>query len=125
MRCAVGFADVSGFTSLSQQVELAELSRLLSAFENVGSEIVREHGGRVVTFLGDAVMLVTADLSPDGDCFGTPVNLASRLTGAAQPGELRVDAAVAAALEPGRAVELQPIALRGFTEPVSPWRVGP
>lgn len=155
--CSVGFADVSGFTTLSQQVDLTELSQLLSAFETVSTEVVREHGGRVVKFLGDAVMFVTVDaahlvevaraliddsrgtadglliraggatgevLSQDGDYFGTPVNLASRLTGAASPGELLVDDAVAAALEPGVAIRLEPIALRGFTEPVTPWRVG-
>jgi hypothetical protein len=58
-RIGVGFADLSGFTRLSQQVPLAELSRILTAFEEAASETVQNHGGRVVKFLGDAVMWVS------------------------------------------------------------------
>ncbi|MDQ1710780.1 MAG: hypothetical protein QOE45_230 [Frankiaceae bacterium] len=59
VRGAVGFADVSGFTALSQVATAAELSRLLTTFENVATTLVQERGGRVVKFIGDAVMFVT------------------------------------------------------------------
>ncbi len=58
-RIGVGFADLSGFTRLSQQVPLNELSHILTAFEEAATETVHAHGGRVVKFLGDAVMWVS------------------------------------------------------------------
>jgi class 3 adenylate cyclase len=61
VRCGVGFADLSGFTSLSQRVNLAELSDVLSTFASTTSDVVHEHGGRVVKLIGDAVMWVNAD----------------------------------------------------------------
>ena len=63
IRCAVGFADLSGFTQMSQAMPLPELSHLLAAFEEAASDTVQDGGGRVVKFLGDAVMFVapTAD----------------------------------------------------------------
>lgn len=54
----VGFADLSGFTRLSQQLPLADLSRILTAFEEAATDTVQDRGGRVVKFMGDAVMWV-------------------------------------------------------------------
>ncbi len=58
VRCGVGFADLSGFTTLSRQLDLAELSKVLVAFEDHASHVVQAGGGRVVKFIGDAVMFV-------------------------------------------------------------------
>jgi class 3 adenylate cyclase len=58
VRCGVGFADLTGFTSMSQAMPMQELSYLLSAFEEASSDTVQDAGGRVVKFLGDAVMFV-------------------------------------------------------------------
>jgi class 3 adenylate cyclase len=57
--CGVGFADLSGFTALTQTLTPAELSALLSEFGNAVSDVVHADGGRVVKFLGDAVMWVS------------------------------------------------------------------
>lgn len=59
VRCGVGFADLTGFTQLSQAKPLSELSRLLAAFEEAATDTVHDAGGRVVKFLGDAVMFVS------------------------------------------------------------------
>lgn len=59
--CGVGFADLSGFTSLSQRMSLPALSELLSTFASTASDVVHEHGGRVVKLIGDAIMWVNAD----------------------------------------------------------------
>ena len=56
----VGFADLSGFTSLTQQLSAAELSRLLNEFSGVAADVVNADGGRVVKFIGDAVMWVSS-----------------------------------------------------------------
>lgn len=63
VRNGVGFADLSGFTALSQRATLPELAALLTAFDATAAEVVQDGGGRVVKFLGDAVMWVAP--SPD------------------------------------------------------------
>lgn len=61
IRVAVGFADLCGFTGLSQHLTMDGLSQLLTGFEAVAADVVADHGGRLVKFLGDAVMYVTTD----------------------------------------------------------------
>jgi adenylate cyclase len=61
--CGVGFADLSGFTELTQRLTSAELSDLLIEFGGAVSDVVHASGGRVVKFIGDEVMWVAA--TPD------------------------------------------------------------
>ena len=61
VRVGVGFTDLSGFTGLTESLSLPELSSLLTVFEEVADDIVREHQGRVVKYIGDAVMYVALD----------------------------------------------------------------
>jgi adenylate cyclase len=53
---AVGFADLVGFTALSQQVPDQELARLVDRFEAIAYDTVAAEGGRVVKMIGDEVM---------------------------------------------------------------------
>jgi class 3 adenylate cyclase len=152
IRLAVGFADVSGFTALSSAATSAELSRLLTDFEYVATTVVHEHGGRVVKFIGDAVMYVctTADaavdaatrlverstapvraglsygllLAQDGDYFGPPVNLAARLAAVAEPRQVLVSDDLQQRLTNGReTTALPPQELRGIADPVVAYAV--
>ncbi len=59
--CGVGFADLSGFTALTQTLTPAELSALLDEFGATTADVVHADGGRIVKFLGDAVMWVNAN----------------------------------------------------------------
>jgi class 3 adenylate cyclase len=59
--CGIGFADLSGFTALTQALTPAELSELLNDFGATVSDVVLANGGRVVKFLGDAVMWVSSE----------------------------------------------------------------
>jgi class 3 adenylate cyclase len=59
--CGVGFADLSGFTALTQTLTPAELSTLLTEFGATVSDVVHADGGRVVKFIGDAVMWVSSN----------------------------------------------------------------
>jgi class 3 adenylate cyclase len=59
VRLGVGFADLSGFTGLTETLTLPELSSLLTVFEEVADQVVRAEDGRVVKYIGDAVMFVT------------------------------------------------------------------
>ncbi|MGE2688719.1 adenylate/guanylate cyclase domain-containing protein [Mycolicibacterium pulveris] len=58
--CGIGFADLTGFTALTQRLTPAELSDLLVEFGGVVSDLVHVDGGRVVKFIGDEVMWVTS-----------------------------------------------------------------
>jgi adenylate cyclase len=58
---AVGFADLVGFTALSQQVPDDELARLVDRFEAIAYDTVSSHNGRVVKMIGDEVMFTTTD----------------------------------------------------------------
>ncbi|MDT7545966.1 MAG: hypothetical protein QOE99_2076 [Actinomycetota bacterium] len=157
VRCGVGFADLSGFTALSSAMPMQMLSKLLATFEDVTTDTVHDLGGRVVKFLGDAVMYVAptspmlatiacalvdhpkaaeADLqvragiaygdvlAQDGDYFGPPVNLASRLVAIAAPGEVLAAPSVVPLLGlEHTATEREPQVLRGIAEPVTPYAV--
>lgn len=53
---AVGFADLVGFTSLSEQLSDTETAELIERFEVLANDIVVGGGGRVVKMIGDEVM---------------------------------------------------------------------
>lgn len=53
---AVGFADLVGFTSLSEQLSDTETAELIEGFERVATDIIVGGGGRVVKMIGDEVM---------------------------------------------------------------------
>jgi class 3 adenylate cyclase len=58
--CGIGFADLSNFTVLTQALAPAQLSVLLNEFAGAVSDVVHADGGRVVKFIGDEVMWVSA-----------------------------------------------------------------
>jgi adenylate cyclase len=58
---AIGFADLVGFTSLSQQISGPELARVVDRFEELAFDQVAGHGGRVAKMIGDEVMFVVDD----------------------------------------------------------------
>ncbi len=55
----VGFADMVGFTVLSQQLSEDELAVVVSRFEEVAHYTVTGCGGRLVKMIGDEAMFVT------------------------------------------------------------------
>jgi adenylate cyclase len=55
---AVGFADMVGYTVLSQHIEEAQLAAVVSRFEELAYDTVTGLGGRVVKMIGDEVMFV-------------------------------------------------------------------
>jgi adenylate cyclase len=66
---AVGFADMVGFTTLSQQLSEEELAAVVARFEEVAHETVTAGGGRVVKMIGDEAMFV-ADSALDAARIG-------------------------------------------------------
>ncbi len=61
---AVGFADMTGYTSLTRRVSARTLTEILETFESIASDLAAENGGRIVKTLGDEVMFV-ADTAAD------------------------------------------------------------
>jgi adenylate cyclase len=57
----VGFADLVGFTALSQSITASELAAIVDRFEAIAYEHVPERGGRVVKMIGDEVMFDVPD----------------------------------------------------------------
>ncbi len=73
---AVGFADLSGFTKLSQRVSIERLAELVDEFESTAFDVVSSRGGRAVKLIGDEMMFV-ADSLPAAVDIG--LDLAERL----------------------------------------------
>lgn len=61
----VGFADLSRFTTLSNDLDGLALGHLVEDFESRCTDIVTAGGGRIIKTLGDAVLFV-ADTAPEG-----------------------------------------------------------
>ncbi len=53
---AVGFADIVGFTALSQQIDEHALAEVVERFEKTAHDTVAATGGRVIKTIGDEVM---------------------------------------------------------------------
>jgi len=60
---AVGFADMVGFTLLSQHLSDEELAAVVRRFEEISHDIVIAAGGRIVKMIGDEVMFVVVDVA--------------------------------------------------------------
>ncbi len=58
---AIGFCDIVGYTAAVRDMTTDDLSELVATFEEVASDIVVAHDGRVVKTLGDEVMFTLTD----------------------------------------------------------------
>jgi adenylate cyclase len=93
---AVGFADLVGYTAISQQVDDDELSAIVDQFEQLAFDAVTEYGGRVVKMIGDEVMFTVE--SP-GAAAEIALALAEGTRGTDDLSELRVGMAYGPLLE--------------------------
>lgn len=92
---AVGFADMVGFTLLSQHLGDRELAAVVSRFEELAHDTVVSLGGRVVKMIGDEVMFVVP--SPLGAA-EIGLSLAEAYAGDELVSDVRVALAVGPAL---------------------------
>jgi adenylate cyclase len=92
----VGFADLVGFTALSQQVGDDELAAVVDEFEQLAFDVVTAHGGRVVKMIGDEVMF-TVDSPVAAAEIG--LSLAEGTRGADELSDVRVGMAYGPLLE--------------------------
>ena len=140
----VGFADLVESTDVLTRLSVAELARLVEAFEQLVWEVVAATGGRVVKLIGDEAMFVherpadacaaalrLVESSPHpirigladgnvvalrGDFYGPTVNLAARLVRAAPPSSVVVSEAVREGAAGSRFSEFSTGPLRGFPD---------
>jgi adenylate cyclase len=80
------FADLVGYTSLTERLDPLELSELIGTFEAIAYDTVATHGGRVVKTIGDEV-LFTSDAA--ARAVDTALHLLDRSAAAGLP-DLRV-----------------------------------
>jgi adenylate cyclase len=124
----VGFADVVGYTSLTQHIAAEDLEHLVARFEERALAATARPGARLVKTIGDEAMFVAKSASDaveigrqlvsdqelpslrvgvaageiitrDGDVFGQVVNLAARLVAVAEPDQIVVDVEAARRLD--------------------------
>jgi class 3 adenylate cyclase/tetratricopeptide (TPR) repeat protein len=89
--CSVLFADLVGFTPLSEARDPEEVRELLSRYFDVARTVVARHGGAVEKFIGDAVMAV----------WGTPVATEEDAERAVRAGLQLIDAVTVLGAEAG------------------------
>jgi class 3 adenylate cyclase len=179
---SVFFADIRGFTAMSEQLAPAQVVSILNRYFERVVTLVEEHDGYLNKFIGDAVVVVfnapldqpdhaaratqcaialqkvvsemnAAQAFPEiGELkvgvgvatgpmvcgniggarqmeytvIGDTVNLASRLTSKAAAGEVWISEATARELPASVPVQaMEPVAVKGKTEPVRPFRAWP
>jgi class 3 adenylate cyclase len=66
-RGCIAFVDLVGFTTLSRRSSPEALSELIDRFEEVAHDVATLRQGRVVKFIGDAVMVMTPEVLPACD----------------------------------------------------------
>lgn len=93
---AVGFADLVGFTSLTEQLSDTETAELIERFEVLATDIVVGGGGRVIKMIGDEVMF-TSNVEQIGEI---ALSLAEAFASPDVP-SVRVGAACGAVLSQG------------------------
>ncbi len=64
---AIGFADLVGYTVLTQELSPEALSRLVGRFEKLAHDVVTSLGGRLVKMIGDEAMFVVGDVASAAD----------------------------------------------------------
>jgi adenylate cyclase len=89
-RLVVGFADLVGYTALTQQLSGEELERMIARFEAVTRDTIAAAGGRVVKSLGDAVLFAAPD-APSGIRIGRALAAALAADGVLPPARIGLD----------------------------------
>ena len=92
----VGFADLVGFTAMSQQVSDEELAVVVDQFEHLAYDVVVAGGGRVLKMIGDEVMFIVED---PGAAVEIALGLAEASRDATDLSDVRVGLALGPVLE--------------------------
>lgn len=147
MRTAIAFADLAGYTQLTEQQGDEEAASIVERFVADVTHTLPDEA-RIVKTIGDEVMLVSSDpaaladwavgfqalasgrpmprigihagevLYRDGDYYGREVNLASRVAARAAAGEVLVTRAIVDVAESHQEFDrIGEVKLKGFSDP--------
>ena len=61
------FTDASGFTTLSEKMDVRELNTLIEKYHRVIFEPVKQNGGRVIDLAGDSMVAIWKAAGPDAE----------------------------------------------------------
>ncbi len=64
---SIGFADIVGFTALSNEMTRDRIGDMVEVFESRCADVVAAHRGRVIKSIGDSVLFVNDDPVPAYD----------------------------------------------------------
>lgn len=65
-KLTVFFSDIKGFSTMSEELPLEQLTRMLNTYLSEMTRIAERHGGTVDKFIGDAVMVFFGDPTSKG-----------------------------------------------------------
>jgi len=65
-KLTVFFSDIKGFSAMSEELPLEQLTRMLNTYLSEMTRIAERHGGTVDKFIGDAVMVFFGDPTSKG-----------------------------------------------------------
>jgi adenylate cyclase len=82
----VMFSDVRGFTAYSEKHTPEEVIEVLNAYLTVMSDVIHEHGGTLVTYMGDGIMAVFGAPADQPDHADQALAAAEQMTGPALEG---------------------------------------
>jgi len=74
----VGFADIVGFTALSNEISRDKVGDLVELFESRCADVIATHRGRVIKSLGDSVLFVSLDATSAYDTAEGIINVVGR-----------------------------------------------
>lgn len=74
----VGFADIVGFTALSNEIARDKVGDLVELFESRCADVIATHRGRVIKSLGDSVLFVSPDAISAYDTAEGIINVVGR-----------------------------------------------
>eukprot|EP00527_Entomoneis_sp_CCMP2396_P003016 CAMPEP_0198154924 /NCGR_PEP_ID=MMETSP1443-20131203/68861_1 /TAXON_ID=186043 /ORGANISM="Entomoneis sp., Strain CCMP2396" /LENGTH=469 /DNA_ID=CAMNT_0043821641 /DNA_START=5 /DNA_END=1414 /DNA_ORIENTATION=+ len=61
IRSVIWFSDIRGFTKMSGELTRHELLEVINGVFEVTERVVRQHGGQILKFMGDGIMVIFAD----------------------------------------------------------------
>jgi adenylate cyclase len=127
------FADLVGYTAMSERLEPAVLARVLNGYLQRMSDAIHEHRGHVSTFLGDGVLAYFGALQPNPWQCDDAVRAALAMRAAVREYnaelvreglDILVTESVRAELDPRFALEPMPAEpVKGIAEPVITYAV--
>ena len=67
IEASILFADIKGFTDISNSMSATKVLQMLNLFFAAGEKPIRDHRGEILKFMGDGVLAIFPVFSEDSD----------------------------------------------------------